>query len=173
MDSLDAHEIAPGLWQGSRPPPGNFLRNHGFRALVLCAMEHQPQGAAYPGIQVFHAPMDDGWVAPGDIRYAQTRFARSAPRDASPSVLHALRAAHHVAGRVSQGIKTLVTCNEGRNRSGLVNAIALTFLTKLDGKTCMAQVQNRRRDPKGKLHPYALTNSNFQRLLQAIPRGKQ
>jgi hypothetical protein len=52
-------EIAPGLYQGSKPPFGTELKDLGFDVLVLAAREIQPASVYFPGIEVIHAPIDD------------------------------------------------------------------------------------------------------------------
>ncbi len=54
---LDAHEVAPGLWQGAVPPEGHAVAEAGFSMLVLCAEEYQFQADCFPGVRVVHAPM--------------------------------------------------------------------------------------------------------------------
>ena len=104
---LGASQIIPNLWQGGLVPRGHI---QGVDVLVLCAMEHQPRSAELPGVRmVVHAPMDD----------------------AEPSleeVVTARQAAAHVAHALRHGRRVLVTCAQGRNRSGLVSALALTRL---------------------------------------------
>lgn len=141
---MDAHEILPNLWQGSAPPLGGELAARGFRALVLCAKEHQPPAARFPGVAVCHAPNDDTGRPP-------TR----------EELAIAATAARWVAEHVVRAAPVLVTCWAGRNRSGLVSALALQLLTGEAGAACARRVQRCR--------PNALTNRAFVRVLDALP----
>jgi hypothetical protein len=142
---LEAHQIAPGLWQGSNPRRGPMLSQIGFRTLVLCAMERQYPSSEFPGLEVVHAPMDDSAVVP---------------------VKMAHRAAEHAARAVVAGHKVLVVCNMGKNRSGLVAALALWYLTGAHGHVCVRRVQAAR--------PIALDNRYFVDYLKTLlPRHPQ
>ena len=100
--AIDAHRVAPMLYQGAVPPEGHVLRRLGFGMLVLCAIEHQPRGASFPGVRVMHAPFDDA----GDpVDRATWETARAASRE--------------VAKQLLKGRRVLVTCHKGLNRSGL------------------------------------------------------
>jgi protein-tyrosine phosphatase len=46
---------------------------------------------------------------------------------------------------VSEGAQVLVTCRMGKNRSGLVSALALHLLTGQSGKACIQHIQSRRK----------------------------
>lgn len=142
---IDAHEIYPGLWQGSRPPEGEVLRRAGFSMVVLCAEEHQPPVSSFYAIDVLHAPNDD----------AQQLTREQKDR--------AVMAAYRVAQRVREGGRVLVTCWAGWNRSGLVTAITLHFLTGNSGEDCAKRVKNRR--------PRGLCNAAFVDLLRKLPRA--
>lgn len=138
-----AQEIYPGLWQGGWPPPGDWLNRRGFSTLVLCAVEYQPPTVVppqvanivglrardpWPGIEVVYAPNDDDIFTPP-------------PRE----VLHdALRAARIVATRLAQKRKVLVTCWQGKNRSGLVSAMALFLHLGISGQEATRIVQRKR-----------------------------
>lgn len=139
--AIDAHEVYPGLWQGSRPVEGSALANLGFRGVVLCAMEHQPTASRFPGLHVVHAPNDDD-------------FSRLPTRE---ELATAIKAARTVASLVSQRKKVLVTCHAGRNRSGLVSALAIHFLTGKEGLWCVKQITA--------VRPGALRNPGFQQVL--------
>lgn len=143
--AIDAHEVYPGLWQGSLPVEGSALANLGFKGVVLCAMEHQPTASRFPGLHVVHAPNDDD-------------FSRLPTRE---ELATAVKAARTVASLVSQRKKVLVTCYAGKNRSGLVSALAIHFLTGQGGFASLLQVQKRR--------PKALRNPGFQNVLMNLP----
>jgi len=143
---FDANEIAPGLYQGSRPwQTGSFLRERGFSCVVLCAEEFQPERTFYTGIDVLHAPNDDN----------------PARRPTRSELQIALAASKQVALRVMDGKNVLVTCMAGLNRSGLVCAFTLHHLYGWSGEECVARVQERRAD--------ALFNRGF---VQAINKLK-
>jgi len=144
LKGLDANEVYPGIWQGSVPPEGSALANLGFKGLVLCAMEHQPAASRFSGIQVLHAPNDD------DFERLPTR----------EELRLAFQAARGVAKLVSDGLPVLVTCRMGKNRSGLVSALAIHFLAGLGGMECLFQVRSHR---KG-----ALGNPGFQEALSRL-----
>lgn len=98
--------LMPGglLAQGSAPPPGVRIP---FDTIVLAAMEYQPD---LPGYEVLHAPLDDG-PPPSPRERALIR-----------------ETAHRVARRVRVGKRVLVTCQQGRNRSGVISGLALVEL---------------------------------------------
>lgn len=144
-DLIDAHHISSGLWQGGVPLPGTTVRDAGFHVLVLCAMEYQPSADEFPGIEVVHAPNDD------DDSRTPTRDELRIAMKASQRVLRALQAEQ----------KVLVTCWAGRNRSGLVSALALHHHLGLSGNQAATLVQMCR--------PKALTNREFQACLARLP----
>lgn len=145
---LDAHEILPLLWQGSKPPDGWQVANAGFKGVVFCALEFQPNPYRYPGLRVIHAPNNDD-------------FSRLPTRD---ELRRAMRAAREVASMVSRGLPVLVTCRMGWNRSGLVSALSTHLLTGWDGSTCIHQVQTRR--------PDALGNPGFREVLSRLKNSE-
>lgn len=98
-------------------------------ALVLCAVEHQPEAWRFPGVRVLRARLDD---------------ARPSAREWS----EARSAARRVADLARRGAKVLVTCNMGLNRSGLVVALALIDLG-MTPRQAVALVRERRREVEG------------------------
>lgn len=138
---MDATCIIPGLYQGSVPFPGSKLAARGFHTLVLCAKEYQPPSVIYSGIKVIHAPNDD-----------------NGKPITSSELQIAIKAASMVAKDVANGKNVLVTCMQGRNRSGLVTAISLVKLTGMSGKQAVRLVKNRRQN--------ALTNPVFCQFLE-------
>jgi protein-tyrosine phosphatase len=102
-------DILPGrLAMGSKPPLNGPLP---FDVLVLTAMEYQPGAQYFPNVQVLYVPLnDDGTPMTDD------------------EMRRALRAGREVALFIRQGRRVLVTCQMGRNRSGLVVVIALMDL---------------------------------------------
>lgn len=134
------------IYQGPRPPQGNSLRDSGIDVVVLCAKEYQvdgPQDLGFPGVHVIRAPSIDAecvipehWI----------------------SSWHA--AAQGVAAAVREGKTTLVTCHQGLNRSGVVSALAIHYLTGFAGSRCAAIVQHSREG--------ALFNRSFVAYLSSI-----
>ena len=98
--------LMPGgvLAQGSAPPAGVRLP---FDVIVLAAMEYQPD---LPGYEVIRVPLDDG----------------PPPNEATRRRIRA--AAREIAARVRTGERVLVTCWQGRNRSGVLAGLALVNL---------------------------------------------
>jgi hypothetical protein len=134
---IDMDEILPDLlYQGSKPPWGTKLRRTGLRVLVLAAEEHQPPAYKFPGVRVVHAPLDD------HLRPLTRR---------EWSVI--LSAAEFVADRVLSRRPTLVTCAAGLNRSGIINAAAVTMITGCSGAEAVELIRSKRE--------WALSNSSF------------
>lgn len=117
--------MAPGLWQGSRPPEGSTLANLGIDVLVLCAMEVQPPAERFPGVEVLYAPNDDDFSRP--------------PTRQELGI--ALATARQVAQAIRAQKTVLVTCYAGLNRSGLVSALTLHFLDGISGDVAIKMVR--------------------------------
>lgn len=145
---IDADKISPGLYQGSIPPQGRALFEARFSYLVLAADEFQPKAERFPGVRVLHAPTFDGSLDSDRIR---TFF----------------EAADRVTEIVRGGGRVLVTCIEGRNRSGMIVALALRNLYGMNGASAMMHVKQNRK------HADALTNQYFQAFLMSLPRPGQ
>lgn len=141
---LNADQIYPGLWQGAYPPEGQILMTAGFKVVVFCAQEKQPQPHRFPGLEVIHAPNDDN-------SYVEI---------SANELTIAVQAARKVAHAIQSGKPTIVTCQMGWNRSGLVNALALHLLTGKSGIECLSHVQMCRVN--------SLHNPSFQKVLRAI-----
>ena len=150
---MDAHEITPGLWQGSFPPLGNAVRQGGFDLLVLCARELQQPSIDFHNVAVIHAPNDDS-EAYGPLTREKLRVA--------------IRAARKVAKAVKRGEQVLVTCALGMNRSGLVSALALHLLYGWPGGQCLKWVR-KHRPTKGRCPP--LSNPDFIEALLRLSGG--
>ena len=142
---IEASAILPWLWQGSAPPTGPHVARAGFHTLVLCAMEYQPEMHHFPGVEVIHAPNDD----------------RSDVPPTKEQLLGALRAARVVTERVKESKRVLVTCMQGRNRSGLVSALSL-YLLGVKPSAAVDMVKNKRRRR-------ALSNPRFVEALLRLP----
>lgn len=146
---LDAHEIIPGLWQGSLPPRGSLVALEGFDTLVLTAVEYQFSSVYFPGVEVIRAPNED---AGEPLTHPQLQVA--------------VWAAKEVVKRLQAGEKVLVTCAQGINRSGLVVALTLHFLHGWPGRICIQAVRLKRKPRQG--HK-ALTNPYFVQALERLP----
>jgi protein-tyrosine phosphatase len=133
--AVEASKLTDLLYQGSLPASAQAVKRAGFDALVLCAREGQPPDHALQGIPVLRCPLDDNG------RLSERHWRR------------AHRCALTVARLVQQRRRVLVTCMQGRNRSGLVSGIALHLLTGHPGCDCARYIQVRR--------PTALTNEAF------------
>jgi protein-tyrosine phosphatase len=138
---IDATRITHKLYQGSYPIQP--IRPCGFHVLVLCAKELQ-QRADEGGLTTVCCPLND---------------------DGSPMTqrewLRAVRMAEYVGTLLLRHARVLVTCAQGRNRSGLVNALVLYRLTSLSGPECIEHIR--------KLRPGSLTNDDFVDALRTLP----
>lgn len=135
-------EVAPGLYVGSKPPPG---RREGVDVVVLAAMEYQPPAHLFPGTEVIHVPLDD---APGRQMRAD-------------EIADVTKAASLVARRLRAGCRVLVTCGWGLNRSALVAALAMHEVHGMRAD----EIVERLRRARGAL---ALSNPNFEKLLRVV-----
>ena len=134
--SYKAHKILEGLYQGGMPPGGPGLKDAGIDVLVLCAREWQ-DASQYEGIEVILAPGDDDRRPHRLLNFIDTWK----------------NAGRLVAERVKAGKCVLVTCMQGLNRSGMVDAIAVRELTGWSGKRIVKHIQDSR--------PGALFNETF------------
>jgi protein-tyrosine phosphatase len=144
--AVDATEIVPGIYQGAMPPAGGDVARAGFSLLVLAALGPEyprpPTSASYPGVRVLHVPLDDNFEL---VTADEGR--------------RAIAAAREVAMWARSGHRVLVTCHLGRNRSGLISALAVRLLTGLSPMRAIARVQSQRSG--------ALRNPAMQRFLIA------
>lgn len=140
---IDANKIIPRLYQGSRPPMGWDLVNAGVTSLVLCAEEHQPRAKNFPGILVCHAPLDDHMKPLSRIEWNTIQDA-----------------ARFVVRELGRGGRVLVTCHAGRNRSGIVTALALIMLTGCTGREAVRLIKAHREN--------ALSNPSFAQQIERI-----
>jgi protein-tyrosine phosphatase len=139
-----ASRIVPRLWMGPRPPEGRALAQAGFDVLVLCAMEYQPSSLWFPYVHVVYAGIDDAVLTDLD-------------RD------RAIQASTKILGFMRTGKRVLVTCNQGRNRSGLVVALTLMRMGCTD-EQAIQFIRERRHHPDG-----VLVNPSFVEYLQQRP----
>lgn len=130
--------VIPHLYIGSAPAKQLTLRKL-FRAVVLCAEEYQPRDP-WQGVEVLHAGIDDGDLS---------------ERERHKVVLASI----WTAQRIRAGKNVLVTCWQGRNRSGLVVAATLRRLGYPPDRA-IAMVRVARGSS-------ALRNGNFTRAIRA------
>jgi len=135
-------KIVPGLYVGSKPPPG---RHDGIDVIVLAAMEYQPPASLFPGVEVIYAPLDD----------APTRPMRK------DEIALATKTAASVVRRLRAGRRVLVTCQLGMNRSALIAALAMSEVHEMGAD----EIITRLRQARGS---WALSNPNFERLLRVV-----
>ena len=122
-----------------------------FHLVVFCAKEFGPPPQVFKDprerrAKVYYCPLDDA-VITKDEAFLASR--------AADVVLQALRSSQEV----------LVTCMQGRNRSGLVIALALHMLSGSGGEAAAQFVRQRRL----RVAAPALTNPSFVALLKNIP----
>ncbi len=120
---LDASNIAPRLWMGSKPPFDRDLPK--VDMLVLAARELQPASAAFHG-QIYRCPLIDDHLE-------------------LDSIARALQCAHTVAKFLLQKKTVLVTCSQGRNRSGLITGLALGYITRMKADEIVDLIRARRK----------------------------
>lgn len=148
-----ADEVHPGLWVSAMPEPDWPLDRWGV-SLVVSVSEHLPPQAARrfewgargdahgQGAIVFiHWPFEDGPLP--DLGLAEL------------VVMPIVQALH-------RGRRVLVHCQEGRNRSGLIAALAVHAATGASGAACVEQIRAARAG--------MLTNRTFFDALVALPR---
>jgi hypothetical protein len=133
--------ITGTLYQGSAPPIG--LR--GFDVIVLCAEEYQPQGYSFPFVTVIKAPLDDAHLSRTEARIAYS-------------------AAVSVAEQLAEGKTVLVTCMQGRNRSGLVTALVL-MMNGLTADRAIALIKSKR--------ALSMQNPSFNAFLKQLGRRQR
>lgn len=152
---LDASRVVGNLWQGGIPPLDRSLAKAGVHAVVFAAEEFQPQRNTCRGVIKIWAPNnDDG-----------SRMTREQWNTA-------LTAAMKVRALLDRGRLVLVTCFAGRNRSGLISALALMLPGTLGARsvstpTCLSAAQaialvRRARGPD------ALSNLDFEMSLYSV-----
>lgn len=122
-----ASRIYPRLWQGNMHCLQRSIVAQ-FQVVVLCAAEVQPSLSDFPsGVKIIRCPLHD---VEKPLH----------PTDAS-RVMHT---AQRCARSVLRDRRTLITCNAGLNRSGLVMATTLHLLTGQPGFECARIVRERR-----------------------------
>lgn len=146
----DSDLIVPGLWQGRRPPEGTYLAERGFTLLILCAREWQPPATDFPGVEVLYAPNDDSPALPLTHE----------------GLAVAMRAARAATAVIQSGGLVLSSCWAGVNRSGLVSALTLHYLTGCSGDEAISLIRRKRRPRMGHA---PLSNSQFTEVLRRLP----
>lgn len=144
-----ANKIFGNIYQGPRPPTGDHLEKAGIHTVVLCAKEViqglEATGANFGSVQVIKAPSIDA--------------------DDAPPPEHWIRGWHAAAKRAAElsqaGHRVLITCQAGLNRSGVVSALAIHYITGWPGGKCAKIVQMSR--------PGSLFNAKFLEYLNGIP----
>lgn len=123
-----------------------------FHLVVFCAKEFGPPptlldtSRARRMTRVYHAPIDDAVLTQDEMFLAS-------------------RAANLVAATFLKRRRVLVTCMQGRNRSGLVVALALDMLSSEGGEAALRAVRERRQRAGGPV----LVNPTFVKLLESMP----
>lgn len=130
------------LWQGGID---DVMAGIPYDMLVLCADEFQPAAhiVAKANVEVVHAPNDD----------SGTPLTRG-------QVCLAIAASRVAARAFREGKKVLISCAQGRNRSGLVTALTLHRLYGFSG--------DRARDYIRDKVPHALSNLYFTEFLAKV-----
>jgi len=145
----DVTRIHGGLYIGSAPTDPSLYQD--FDVIVLCAEEFQPGSRAFPRARVRRIPFND------------------APNIDGATIGRVLSGSKVVAQDLARGRRTLVTCAMGRNRSALVTALSLHYLTGAPALVCGQRVYQLRKDPTG---VRALQNQSFVQLLVAVDQGR-
>lgn len=147
-----ASRVAPRLWQGGFPAVSpEEVRRRGFDVVVLCAEELQPDRADVAA-----------WWESSRVRLILAPMNDTDDREELPRVVGvASRAAGEVVLALDRGDRVLVTCAQGRNRSGLVSALALVRRCGVSGREAARVVREAR--------PSALTNALFREFLDGVP----
>lgn len=135
-----AFRVSDNLWIGSAPPIGFSVAQH-FDCLILSAMEYTPGPTCWPGVETYAVQIND---------------------DGSPMTKVEMASAVRAAGKVIQwlqgGKRVLVTCHQGRNRSGIICALALCKGKGMSPKRAVNTIRAAR-------GPSALRNDYFLRFL--------
>lgn len=135
-------EVAPGLFVGSRPIPGPRLD---VDTIVLTAMEHQPTGDLFPGVEVLHVPLDDDPTRPMH----------------AAEIEGAICMGQRVARRLRAGKRVLSTCAMGLNRSALVAGLAMSEAYGMGADEIIGRI-------RGARGAWSLSNPHFEKLLRVV-----
>jgi len=123
--------LMPGPWlaQGSAPPAHVVIP---FDVIVLAAMEYQ--NPELPGYHVIRVPLDDSGPPPNALDRRRIRHT-----------------AREIADRVRWRERVLVTCMQGRNRSGVLAGLAIRDLLGIPGAEAARRIRLAR---NGLSNPY-------------------
>lgn len=139
---MTVNEIVPGLYVGSKPPPGRYA---GIDTIVLAAVEYQPPAALFPDTRVVHVPLNDDPTRPLHV----------------DEIALATKAAARVACLLRAGRRALVTCAMGLNRSALIAALAMHEVHGMGANEIIGRLRRARGS-------WALSNPNFERLIRDV-----
>lgn len=147
MYGLDYTWMVDGrLAQGAYPGADPQLWKH-FDVVVYTAEERQPIAPRLePGKKALRAPLDDAPRLPTDVEESYLLVV-------VPEIERALRA----------GKRVLVTCQAGRNRSGLVVALVLMRLYPREPVKRIVRAMQKKRQP---LSGPVLSNEHFVQRLE-------
>jgi protein-tyrosine phosphatase len=136
---MNANEVIPGLYQGSKPEPGCYDAD----VIILMAEEYQPRSHYFPCTRlVVHAPIDDN-----------PAYMKPDERDA------VVKASDYAARALRAGQRVLITCNMGLNRSGVVTALTLRRTYGMSPDQAIGLVRRAR-------GPHALSNPQFEHFIR-------
>lgn len=133
--------IVQHLWVGPVPVSGDHVRSRGFDRLLILASGNTCYADEYPGISMFHVPL-------------QAQVCTSIEE------AKAIQLGRVVAGWVRKRLNVFVACECGFGGAALVGSIALLAM----GIPAVEAIQ-RVRAARG---PMALDGPHFQRLLQRL-----
>jgi hypothetical protein len=149
--NLDLIVISPNGGVISQGDAASACEGEGrFDVIVLCAEEFQPpKGLIITGdkTQIIYAPNDDASLTEEQIIVARA-------------------AAENVASAYLKEKRVLVTCMQGRNRSGLVVALAMHLIYGMNGDMAADIVRRKRKGAP------ALTNPSFNEFLSKLAARK-
>jgi len=136
------------LWQGGL---GDLAYPERYDVIVLCADELQADDASVKAygdrIRIISAPNDD---SANPFTKAQATIA--------------VQASKQVADEYKAGKRILVSCRQGRNRSGLVMALTLHRLFGISGEEAIRLIRSK--------VPHALANPEFNNFLATVKGRK-
>lgn len=133
------------LWMGAHPAEKDL---RGFDVWVQCAAEFQSPSPA-PGLRVIHCPLiDDGY----SLSKKEADLAVAVAKEAAVAI--------------QDGKRVLISCTEGRNRSGLVMALTLQALKPDMPMRFIIEHIRTERHARGPV----LSNERFVRFLRAYSK---
>lgn len=143
----DPAEIIDGhLWMSSFPDK-SWLDPAQFDLVINLTHSRYPQDTGLPA-QYIQYPLNDGDIEDVDLNGLTREVV-------NPAITAVLR-----------GLKVLVHCHAGLNRSGLVSALIWRAIKSYPGKSAVAWIRVKR-------HPSALCNPSFADYLESLPTPMQ